>query len=142
MGRQRLFDAEKLKADFVTSTCTLRELASRNNASYSFVTKLASSEKWSEQRDKHREASVKLAVEVVPPATSPKQHIDRSLLTGDQIHQLLREAMAAIKVGDIRSLKTLVDAWSSWDNQMRKTHRIDEQSSNVPVVNIHLLSAL
>ena len=142
MGRRRLFDGEKLKTDFVTSTCTLRELASRSGASYSLVTKLASSEKWSKQRDKHRETVARQSVNVLPPATSPQQHVERSILTGDQIHQLLKEATAAIKFGDIRSLKTLVDAWSSWDNQMRKTHRLDEQKDGAPIVNIHLLSAL
>ena len=54
---------------------------------------------------------------------------------------MIREATAAIKVVDIRSLKTLVDAWSSWDNQMRKAHNLDVQSGE-SVVNIALLSSL
>ena len=49
--------------------------------------------------------------------------------------------MTSIKVGDIRSLKTLVDAWSSWDNQMRKAHRVDEEKTE-PLINIQLLASL
>ena len=89
-------------------------------------------------------STVRLArdsVEMMEQMSSPQQHIDRSVGIGDQIHQLIREATAAIKVGDIRSLKALVDAWSSWDNQMRKAHKLDEQSSD-PVVNIAVLSSL
>ena len=67
----------------------------------------------------------------------------RSLFAGEQIHQLLRETTQAVDVGDFRSLKTLVDAWSGWSNKMRKNHRLDEESVNgPPVVNIALLSAL
>jgi hypothetical protein len=49
--------------------------------------------------------------------------------------------MNSINVGGIRALKTLVDAWSSWDNQMRKAHRLDEEKSE-PLINIQLLASL
>ena len=141
MPRPRVFDEDKLKEDFLTSTCTLKELATRHNASYSLVSKHASSQNWTKQREEHRKATARDSVEMMEPACSPQQHIDRSVGTGDQIHQLIREATAAIKAGDIRSLKTLVDAWSSWDSQMRKAHKLDEQSGD-PVVNIAVLSSL
>ena len=69
------------------------------------------------------------------------QHIDHSIDTGNQLHQLIQRAANSIKVGDIRALKTLVDAWSSWDNQMRKTHRLDEEKSE-SLINIQLLASL
>ena len=141
MPRPRVFDEDKLKEDFLTSTCTLKELATRHNASYSLVSKYASSQNWQRQREEHRKTTARNSLEIMEPACSPQQHVDRSVGTGDQIHQLIREATAAIKVGDIRSLKMLVDAWSSWDNQMRKAHKLDEQSGE-PVVNIGLLSSL
>lgn len=67
--------------------------------------------------------------------------MDRSVSKGEVLHQLIREATAAIKVGDVRSLKTLVDAWFSWDSQMRKLHRLDQIKSE-PLVNIQLLAPL
>ena len=74
---------------------------------------------------------------------TPQQHVDRSLLAGEQIHQLLNEASATIRAGDIRSLKTLVDGWASWGNQMRKNHRLAEgQSHQSPTVNVQLLASL
>jgi len=75
------------------------------------------------------------------PESVSTQHIDRSIDTGNQLHQLIQRAANSIKVGDIRALKTLVDAWSSWDNQMRKAHRLDEEMSE-PHINIQLLASL
>ena len=140
MPRPRVFDEHRLKEDCLTSTCTLKELATRHNASYSLVSKYASSQNWTKQREEHRKANTRDSVKMMEQTSSPQQHIDRSVNTSDQIHQLIREATAAIKAGDIRSLKTLVDSWSSWDNQMRKPHKLDEQSSD-PVVNIAVLSS-
>ena len=75
------------------------------------------------------------------PKSVATQHNDRSIVTANQLHRLIKEAMTSIKVGDIRVLKTLVDAWSSWDNQMRKAHRVDEEKSE-PLINIQLLASL
>ena len=141
MPRPRVFDESVLRKEFLSSSCTLKELASRHNASYSLVSKLASRQNWTKEREDYRKTSIKNSVAIVEPVSSPQLHIDRSVCTGDQIHQLIREATAAIKVGDIRSLKTLVDAWSSWDNQMRKAHRLD-QIKGEPLFNIQLLASL
>ena len=140
MSRPKTVDSEALKEDFITSACTLRELASRHDASYSLVTKLASKEKWSQQRNEGRKALAKDIRSLAP--VSPECHVERSKITGDQIHHLMTEAMAAIKSGDIRALKTLVDAWASWDNQMRKTHRLDDGRDDKPIIDIHILSSL
>ena len=144
MSRPARINKEELRKEFINSTCTLRELASRKGASYSLVTKLASSEKWADKRQEQRLQRSRARESDMPiSACTPQQHVDRSLLAGEQIHQLLNEASAAIRAGDIRSLKTLVDAWANWDNQMRKNHRLgEEQSQQSPIVNVQLMASL
>ncbi len=90
MPRPRVFDEDRLKEDFLTSTCTLKELATRHNASYSLVSKYASSQNWTKQREEYRKATARESVEIMEPACSSLKHIDRSVGTGDQIHQLIR----------------------------------------------------
>ena len=141
MPRPRLFDESALREDFLSSSCTLKELASRHNASYSLVSKLASRQNWKKEREKYRKASARVNFDITQSGCSAKQHVDSSIDTGKHLHQLIREATESIKVGDIRALKTLVDAWSSWDNQMRKTHRLDEEKSE-SLINIQLLASL
>ena len=141
MPRPRAFDESVLRKDFLSSSCTLQELASRHNASYSLVSKLASNQNWTKQREDYRKTPIQNILANVEPVSSPQLHIDRSVCTGDQLHQLIQEATTSIKVGDIRALKTLVDAWSSWDNQMRKAHRLDEGKSE-SLINIQLLTSL
>ena len=87
MARPRVFDAHRLKEDFLTSTCTLEELATCHKASYSLVSKYASSQNWRKQREEQRKATARESVEIMEPACSPQKHIDRSVGTGDQIYQ-------------------------------------------------------
>ena len=155
MARPKVFDTEKIREDFINGFCSLKALAQKNNVSYSYLSKLASKERWSAKRTDRRVrlAEAKASNRVGNLSSdiegksqqpkSPKDHVGRSLHTGERIHQLLRNTAEAIEAGDVRSLKTLVDAWSGWDNQMRKNHRLDEDGANEPpVVNIALLSAL
>ena len=79
MPGPRLFDECALREDFLSSSCTLKELASRHNASYNLVTKHASSQNWTKHREEHRKATARDSVEIVEPAGSPQQHIDRSV---------------------------------------------------------------
>ena len=141
MARPRLFEESALREDFLSSSCTLKELASRHNASYSLVSKLASRQNWTKEREKYRKTASRTNNDVTQSGSSAKQHVDRSIDTGKHLHQLITEATESVKVGDIRALKTLVDAWSSWDNQMRKAHRVDEEKSE-PLINIQLLASL
>ena len=141
MPRPRVFDESALREDFLSSSCTLKELASRHNASYSLVSKLASRQNWTKEREKYRKIVSRTNIDVIQSGSTAKQHVDSSIDTGKHLHQLIREATESIKVGDIRALKTLVDAWSSWDNQMRKTHRLDEEKSE-SLINIQLLASL
>ena len=141
MLRARLFDESARRENFLSSSYTLKELASRYNASFSLVSKLANRENWTEEREKYRKTSARVHFDIIQSESSAKQHVDRSIDTGKHLHQLIREATESVKVGDIRALKTLVDAWSSWDNQMRKTHRLNEEKSESPI-NIQLLASL
>ena len=141
MARPRVFNESVLRKHFLTISCTLKELASCYNPSYSLVSKLASRQNWKKEREKYRKASARVNFDITQSGYSAKQHVDRSIDTGKHLHQLITEATESVKVGDIRALKTLVDAWSSWDNQMRKTHRLDEEKSE-SLINIQLLASL
>ena len=57
MPRPRLFDESALREDFLSSSCTLKELASRHNASYSLVSKLASRQNWTKKREEYRKTA-------------------------------------------------------------------------------------
>ena len=155
MGRPKIFDTAKIREDFINGFSTLRALAQESGVSYSYLSKLASSERWAaKRRDRRMSVAEERAASRVaelarktfrdPAGTkSPKEHVGRSLYTGERIHQLLSDTTEALVAGDVRALKTLVDAWSGWDNQMRKNHRLDVVGANsAPVVNIALLSAL
>lgn len=141
MPRPRVFDESVLRKEFLSSSCTLKELASRHNASYSLVSKLASRQNWTKEREKYRKTSARVNFDITQSGCSAKQHVDSSIDTGKHLHQLIREATESIKVGDIRALKTLVDAWSSWDNQMRKAYELDE-GRDEPLFNVTLLATL
>ena len=57
MPRPGLFDESALREDFLSSSCTLKELASRHNASYSLVSKLASRQNWTKKREEYRQTA-------------------------------------------------------------------------------------
>ncbi len=155
MGRPKVFDTAKISEDFINGFSTLRALAQESGVSYSYLSKLASSGRWTAKRRERRMSVAEeraasrvgeLASQTLrdPASTKlPNEHVGRSLYTGERIHQLLSDTTEAVAAGDVRALKTLVDAWAGWDNQMRKNHRLDEEAVNsAPVVNIALLSAL
>ena len=52
------------------------------------------------------------------------EHVGRSLQVGEQLHVLLQQALAAVEAQDVRQLKTAIDAWITWDKQMRTNHQI------------------
>jgi hypothetical protein len=155
MGRPKVFDTAKISEDFINGFSTLRALAQESGVSYSYLSKLASSGRWTAKRRERRKSVAEeraasrvgeLASQTLrdPASTKlPNEHVGRSLYTGERIHRLLSDTTEALAAGDVRALKTLVDAWSGWDNQMRKNHRLDEEAVNsAPVVNSALLSAL
>ena len=67
--------------------------------------------------------------------------MERSLQTGDRLYTLFQAAVTAMKEGDLRTMRSAIDAWVSLDNQMRKIHNI-ESNSDKPLVNINVLAAL
>ena len=143
MARQPIFDGRKIREDFLSSQCTLRELAARSGASYSYISKLASKEGWfglrqNKQRKIHQKTHLDIDVH-----STPESHVSSSIKAGDSLRQLIIETIGNAGVGDVRSLKTLIDAWASWDTQMRKVHGIDDALTSAhPVVNIGILSGL
>ena len=74
MPAPRLFDESALREDFLSSSCTLKELAIRHNASYSLVSKYASSQNWTKQREEHRKATARDSLEIMEPARTPLQN--------------------------------------------------------------------
>ena len=122
MPRPRIFDR---------SFCPLHPEGAH---SYSLVSKLASTQNWTKKREEHRKTTARATIGGVQSESVATQHIDRSIGTGNQLHVLATNSIQSVD-------KTLVDAWSSWDNQMRKTHRLDEEKSE-SLINIQLLASL
>ena len=54
MGRPKVFDTERIREDFINGFCSLRALAKDSGVSYSYISKLASSERWSAKRRERR----------------------------------------------------------------------------------------
>ena len=76
--------------------------------------------------------------------SAPKRPISSSNNEAeDLLRQIIIETIQSIGVGDVRSLKTLINAWVNWVSQMLKLHGIDDaQAAMQPIVNIGILSDL
>ena len=61
---------------------------------------------------------------------------------GEQLHVLLQQALAALETRDVRELKTAIEAWSTWDKQMRSNHQIEGNDAQKPLVDIRVMAAL
>ena len=68
--------------------------------------------------------------------------VSRSLQVGEQLHVLLQQALAALEAQDVRQLKTTIEAWSTWDKQMRTNHHLEDEKSQKPLVDIRVMAAL
>jgi hypothetical protein len=75
-------------------------------------------------------------------ALTAEEHVSRSLQVGEQLHVLLQQALAALEAGDVRQIKTAIDAWAGWDKQMRANHRIEDAEAQKPLIDIHVMAAL
>ncbi len=64
------------------------------------------------------------------------------LQVGEQLHVLLQQALAAVEAQDVRQLKTAIEAWSTWDKQMRTNHHLEDEKSQKPLVDIRVMAAL
>jgi hypothetical protein len=47
-----------------------------------------------------------------------------------------------LEAQDVRQLKTAIEAWSTWDKQMRTNHQIEDKDAQKPLVNIAVMAAL
>ena len=63
MGRPKVFDTERIREDFINGHASLRASAGTSGASYSYLSKLASSERWTERRKEKRVELAKSAAE-------------------------------------------------------------------------------
>ena len=61
---------------------------------------------------------------------------------GEQLHVLLQQALAALEAGDVRQIKTAIDAWAGWDKQMRTNHQIEDKETQKPLIDINVMAAL
>ena len=155
MAARKRFDVARMRREFLNSNITLRDLAKRHGCSYRYVSGLSSQERWYPQRRElqaQQEAAVTDAlVERVAErsaelaklkALTAEEHVGRSLQVGEQLHVLLQQALAALQAQDVRQLKTAIEAWSTWDKQMRANLRIEDKSADRPLIDINVMAAL
>ncbi len=148
----RRFDLEKMRRDFLSSDLTLRDLAKRHGCSYRYVSGISSAEQWYAKRKDKREATTReeLARNAAAragacaelQALSSKDHVDRSIFVGEQLHLLLQQAMTEVGGRDVRQLKSVIEAWAIWDKQMRTNHRLEDSETRAPLVDIYVMAAL
>ena len=144
-----------MRREFLSSDITLRALAQKHGCSYRYVSGLSSTEKWYPQRrelQRQQEAAATDAlVERVAErsgqlaklkALTAEEHVSRSLQVGEQLHVLLQQALAAVEAGDVRQIKTAIDAWAGWDKQMRTNHQIEDKETQKPLIDINVMAAL
>ena len=70
-----------------------------------------------------------------------EQHMARSMQTGDKLYTLFQAAVQAMTQGNMREMRSAIDAWVTLDNQMRKIHNIEDKAEK-PLVNINVMAAL
>ena len=144
-----------MRREFLSSDITLRALAQKHGCSYRYVSGVSSTERWYPKRrelQRQQEAAATDAlVERVAErsaelaklkALTAEEHVSRSLQVGEQLHVLLQQALAALEAGDVRQIKTAIDAWAGWDKQMRANHCIEDKGIEKPLINIAVMAAL
>ena len=155
MPAAKKYDTNKIRSDFISGQQTLRQLAEQYGCSYSYLASLSSRERWYPQRrelQRQQEAAATDAlVERVAErsgqlaklkALTAEEHVSRSLQVGEQLHVLLQQALAALEAGDVRQIKTAIDAWAGWDKQMRTNHQIEDKETQKPLIDINVMAAL
>tara|TARA_Y100001934_G_C11702511_1_gene472967 strand:- start:38 stop:544 length:507 start_codon:yes stop_codon:yes gene_type:complete len=144
-----------MRREFLNSNITLRELAKQHGCSYRYVSGLSSQERWYPQRRElkaqQENAATEALVERVATrsaelaqlkAMTAEEHVGRSLQVGEQLNMLLQQALAAVEAQDVRQLKTAIEAWSTWDRQMRANHRLEDKEAQKPLIDINVMAAL
>ena len=154
MANRKKYDWDKLHSEFTRSNISLRDLAKKHDVRYSYLAQKSSKEKWFEQRDAvQAQAREAVAEELVRQAEDQnsqlskivckdgEQHMKRSVQTGDKLYTLFQAAVQAMTQGNMREMRSAIDAWVTLDNQMRKIHNIEDKSEK-PLVNINVMAAL
>jgi hypothetical protein len=155
MGAKPKFDVPKIRRQFLNSNVTLRDLARRHRCSYRYIAGLSSQERWfAQRRELNAQKETALNEALVAKVTerseelaqlkvaTAQEHVARSLQTGERLHGLLLNGLAAVEAQDVRQIKTVIDAWAAWDKQMRQGHQIEDKDVQKPLVNIAVMAAL
>jgi uncharacterized Zn finger protein (UPF0148 family) len=154
MANKKKYDWDEIHSEFTRSNVSLRDLAKKHGMSYAYLAKRSSKENWFQQREKTQsEAREAVAAEITKQAEKQnselskivvktgEEHVKRSMETGDKLYTLFQAAVTAMTQGNLREMRGAIEAWVTLDNQMRKIHKVEEES-NRPLININVLSAL
>ncbi len=154
-GRPKKYDFVSMRAEFLASAVSIREMATKRNVPHSYLAKMASLGRWHEQRaELQSKARAEVAEMVMASAqdrcaamesgvslTTAAKQLERSKATGDKLYMLFQAAVGALEAGDMRLMRQAVDMWVALDDHMRKVHGLDVQRER-PLVNIQVMSAL
>jgi len=154
MAAKKKYDWEALHGEFTRSSISLRDLAKKHKVSYPYLAQKSSKENWFEQRETiNAQAREAVAEEIAKQADDQnsqlakivckdgEQHMARSMQTGDKLYTLFQAAVQAMTQGNMREMRSAIDAWVTLDNQMRKIHNIEDKAEK-PLININVMAAL
>ena len=108
MPAKTRFNVPAMRREFLATNITLRALAEKHGCSYRYVSGLSSQERWYPQRrelQRQQEAAAtgalvdriadRSAEMAKLKALTAEEHVCRSLQVGEQLHVLLKQALAA-----------------------------------------------
>lgn len=154
MSAPKKYDIEFFKKLYISGQYTLRGICKEFGPSYSHISNISAREKWGDAKREYQrnaleaeeDAKAEREKEAIAeaeklPLSTPIQHQERVIQTGDRLGDLIQTGVLAVKSSNWRDLKQVVETWRLWDDQMRKNHRIEEKEDQ-PLVNINVLAAL
>ena len=154
MAAKRQYDLDLFKRLFISGEMSLRAISKKYGVSYGYLSAQSSRNQWAKEKasmdvkvqNAEQEAELKKLKENLSniqnnEVSTTDQHVRRSMQTGDKLGELLQCGIAAVKQQDWRNLKTAVETWVSWDNQMRRNHGV-EGAEEAPSVNINVMASL
>jgi len=153
MAAKKQYDLGLMKKMYL-SGMSLRAICKKYGPSYGYLSSVCSQEKWSadktafklrvqnaEQDAQLKELKDNIAVIRETDVAPPDEHVRRSMQAGDKLGELIQCGIDAVRSSDGRGLKTAVETWQTWDNQMRKNHGIDSNEEQ-PQVSINVMASL
>ena len=154
MAAKRQYDLDLFKRLFITGEMSLRAISKKYGVSYGYISSQSSRNQWAKDKasmdvkvqNAEQETELKKLKESLDniqnnEVSTTDEHVRRSMQTGDKLGELLQCGIVAVKQNDWRNLKTAVETWVGWDNQMRKNHGV-EANEEPPSVNINVMASL